>query len=550
MKIKNIGYKDAMVKQIRDGLINTSTILSITLGPRGKNVVLWDKTSKPQVINDGTAIVNKLNHINFLEHTGQNIIKDVIYNINDSVGDGTSTTGLLSGCALSYGLNLITAGYSPNLVCSGIVKGSNLLLNNLFKISWSVNKNRDILNIATNSAGGDILLGKLIVNAYKRVGTGGLISIEASDRKKTSLIIYGGLQIDRGYVTHKFITNFKDSTCEFTDCSILVTDLPISSIKEAAAIMQLSIENNKPLLIISDTIEKKPLTAFIANNHEKRINICAIKIPSFGVYRKSILQDISIATGAEFISKDSTNSLKNIKIESLGTLKRCIIDETSSTLIAKNKYKGQIKSRIKFLENQLSNNNSTYETSNISERIAKLSGGIAVINVGASTELELIDKKLRLEDAKNATFSALTQGVVVGSSVSLIHLSNFIDGFTNLSHQMDEVLGLKLLKKVLMTPNRSIINNANEDGILLGNKIIDFPFEIGYDAEYKCLANLINEGIIDPSLLVYSSMVSICKVSNVLLNAQAAVTQKKSARYIKIPIKLTKPNYINDFLTM
>mmetsp|Transcript_37017 Transcript_37017/g.59421 ORF Transcript_37017/g.59421 Transcript_37017/m.59421 type:complete len:550 (-) Transcript_37017:2893-4542(-) len=548
MKIKNICYRDVIIKQIKKGLQDTTNILSLTLGPRGKNIVLWDKTSKPQIINDGTSIINKINNQNFVEHIGQFLVKDVIFNVNDSVGDGTSTTGILTGNVLSRGLSLIHSGYTPYFFSNGIFKCTNILLNKLYKISWPLNNNKDILNIATNSSGGDKLLGKLIVNAYKRVGTDGLISIETSDKNDTSLIVYGGLQIDRGYVSHKFINNFKNSTCEYNDSAILVTDLPIDSIKQAAAIMQSILQIDKPLLIISDTISKKCLNAFLVNNKEKNIKICAVKIPSFGSYRKSILQDISIATGASFYSSDSGMKLKNLKPEDFGSLRKCIVSENNCTLISKNRFKNQIKSRIDYLEKLLSSTDSTFETNLLSERIAKLSGGIAVIRVGAPTELELIDKKLRLEDAKNATFSAVTQGVVTGSAVSLVHLSNFLTYFMALSSCMEESLGMQLLRKSIVVPNRNIILNSDEDGYLMEKKIVNYPFEIGYDAEYKCLTNLVGEGVVDPSLLLYNSLISLCKISSVLMHTQAVISKrhyKKISKISKVTGTISSANFLN-----
>jgi len=524
---KTIHYKNNLIKDIRKGLLVTSKILSLTLGPRGKNIVLWDRTTQPLVLNDGTAIVNKLYSLYFTEHVGQFIIKDVLHDINDSVGDGTSTTGVLVSHIISNGLTLTRSGFQPKLFLRGLNIGNSYIKENLFSVAWPLFCNKEILNIATNSAGGDLSLGKLVVQAFKKVGTEGLISIETCDKKTTSLKIYGGLQIDRGYVSHKFINNIKNSSCELKECAVLVTDTKIKTLKEAINIMRSSLEINKPLLLISDEIAKKPLVSLLNNVIKKKINFCAVKIPSFGVYRKAILQDIAIATGARYISTESGDSFDDKLIPQLGYAKKCVVHENSCTIVAKNKYKSRIKERLKFLRVLLQASDSTFEIQQISERIAKLSGGIAVLQLGASTEIELNDKKLRLEDAKNATFASLTQGVVPGSAISLVHFSNYLKISEKYLQIIGENMGLELFLKSILMPNRCIINNSNFDSITIEKEILKYPFEIGFDAENQCITNIISEGIVDPSLLVYNSLNTAKKVTSVVLNARAAVSIKK-----------------------
>nr|BAS02007.1 chaperone CPN60 [Amorphochlora amoebiformis] len=531
MSYKTIYYREIIIKKMQKGLRTTMKILSLTLGPRGKNVVLWDKSTNPVILNDGTSIVNKLNNIKFPEYVGQFVVKDIIHSVNDTVGDGTSTTGVLGSYLLIRGMDIINNGFEINQVFRGMLKSSNLILNRIHKAAWPIQNNKDILRIATNSAGGDAILGNLIIKAFKKVGTDGLISIEATDKKKSTLVVYGGLQLDRGFVSHKFINNFRNSSCEFNDPAILVTDYEINNVKDAVIILQKILEINKPLLLISDSINKKVLSTFITNTSSNKIQMCAVKIPSFGIYRKSILQDISIASGTKFLSKDGGISLSKLNLENFGSIKKCIVSENNCTIVTNNKYKNRINTRIKFLENMLSKTDSVFEIEHLSERIAKLSGGIAVINLGASTELELNDKKLRIEDAKNATFSSLTQGVITGASSSLLHYSKYIRAYTKLTKTIDESLGLELVSRAMVTPQASIVNNSGYDSAKIEKIIGHLPLEIGFDAENKSLSNLVKEGIVDPSLLVYNSITNARNVSQIILNTKAIIS-------LSIPKKL------------
>lgn len=524
--INKIFYNDFVSCKIQKGISRVSKILSLTLGPRGKSIVIWNKDDKPLVLNDGITIVGMVNSVDFIEDSGQFLLKDIISKVNDTVGDGTSTTGVISGNLISKGISIINSGFNPNLFSNGITRGSNFFLKNMYKIAWPLNNNRDILKIATNSAGGDFKVGKILVKAFQKVGTDGLVTIETANSKGISLVIYGGLQIDRGYVSHKFINNFKESSCEFSDCKILITDLSIKSTRDVIKILQIAMEANKPFLIISDEISKKPLQTLITNNIKLNVNICAIKMPSFGNYRKSVLQDIAIATGGQYITKESGFKLKDLSYDKLGSLKRCIITRNNSSFISKSKYKNDIRSRIHFLENLLLKTDSIYEIGNISERIAKLSGGVALIQVGASTEVELGDKKLRVEDAKNATFAALTKGVLSGSSVSLLHYSTFLNKYKSLITTMDEGLGVEILLKSLSLPNRSIIENSDENISKIERKIIENPIEIGFDSENKCISNLNREGILDPCLLIFNCLSISCKITGVIINAKAVISKR------------------------
>ncbi|AIB10016.1 60 kDa heat shock protein, CPN60 protein (nucleomorph) [Lotharella oceanica] len=534
--MKNSICKSRNIDQIKSGIHRTSKILSLTIGPRGKNIVIWNKIETPIILNDGTSIVNNLSNVNFNEHIGQYVIKEVVHNVNNSVGDGTSTTGILVGDLLQNGLSLINSGYRFQNMSEGLTKICYLLIQKINHIAWPLTKNDDILKIAINSTGGDVNLGNLLYQAFTKIGINGMINVETANSKYSSLVINAGFQFDRGYVSHKFINNFDTSSCEYDDCLVLVSDLELNTIDDAVMIMQAVMKAGKPLLLITEKIEKKPLITFINNYMKNKIQFVAVKIPSFGKYRKAVLQDISIATGAELLSKDKGNSFKQLQPSFFGSVKKCSVTRSSCTLIIKNKYKTSILRRIEFLENQLVENESTYETSFISERIAKMSGGVAIIQIGAHSDVELNDKLLRIEDAKNATFAALTKGVITGGATSFVHFSNLLQYYLMILQVIKEKIPLKLLINSLKKPAEHIIENSENNPYSIHRDLVTYPFEIGFDSNSNCITNLASEGVNDPSMLFFSSLNTLSKIAPVLLSVKMLLVKNKN---IKLDITTT-----------
>uniref|UniRef100_A0A6V3J5L4 60 kDa chaperonin n=1 Tax=Lotharella globosa TaxID=91324 RepID=A0A6V3J5L4_9EUKA len=529
-------YKSRNIDQIKKGMNRTSKILSLTIGPRGKNIVIWNKSESPIILNDGTSIVNKLSNVNFNEYIGQYIIKEVVHNVNNSVGDGTSTTGILVGDLLQNGLSLVNSGYKYQNISEGLKKICYLLIKKINNIAWPLTKNNDILKIAINSTGGDINLGALLYQAFTKVGINGMINVETTNNKYSNLVINAGFQFDRGYVSHKFINNFDTSSCDYNDCLILVSDLELNTVDDAVVIMQTAMKIGKPLLLITEKIQKKPLITFINNYIKNKIQITAVKIPSFGKYRKAVLQDIAIATGAELLSKDKGSSFKQLQPSFFGNVKKCTVTRSSCTLIIRNKYKASIMKRIKFLENQLIDNESTYETSFISERIAKLSGGVAVIQIGAHSDVELNDKLLRIEDAKNATFAALTKGVITGGATSFVHFANLLHCYFIMLHIINEKIPMNLLINSLKKPGEHIIKNSENNSHLIHRDLVGYPFEIGFDSNFNCIANLASEGISDPSMLFFSSLNTLSKIAPVLLSVKMLLTKNKNIKMSAVKV--------------
>lgn len=485
------------------------------------------------ILNDGITIVKNINFITFNEDCGQFLVKDVLQSMNERVGDGTSTTGILISNLITNGLSYISAGFQSQLLYNGIATSCNILISKLNFSSSILSSNIDALQLATNSAGGDSKLGKLIIKAFQKVGLDGLINIEESEKRHSSLTIFGGIQLERGYVSNKFVNNFAKSTWESNDCAIIVTDLQISKLSEVVKILQIIMEINKPLLIISDDIDKTCLNTIITNNNMKRTNICCLKIPSFGNYRKALLQDIAIATGSLYLSKDSGFEIINLKNSFLGQIKKCIVSDKSCSIVSNNKFKLDIKARINFLENLLLRSDSVFETNFISERIAKLSGGVAIIRLGASSNLELNDKKLRAEDAKNAVFSALSYGVMPGAGSSMLHFSNFISRFSNNLICLDIMLGTQLIKEVLEIPYNKIMQNSFKKNSLIKRSILMSPFEIGFNSNSNCLSNLLKDGVLDPSYIMYNCLILCCFVVGVIFNAKLIISRRKINTKIK-----------------
>ncbi|KAG8061914.1 hypothetical protein GUJ93_ZPchr0003g17248 [Zizania palustris] len=445
---KEIAFDQRSRSSIQAGVEKLAAAVGVTLGPRGRNVVL-DEFGTPKVVNDGVTIARAIELADPMENAGAALIREVASKTNDSAGDGTTTASVLAREIIKLGLLSVTSGANPVSIKKGIDKTVQSLVEELEKKSRPVKGSGDIKAVAAISAGNDDFIGAMIAEAIDKVGPDGVLSIESSSSFETTVEVEEGMEIDRGYISPQFVTNPEKSLVEFENARILVTDQKISSIKDIIPLLEQTTQLRAPLLIIAEDVSGEALATLVVNKLRGILNVAAIKAPGFGERRKALLQDIAIVTGAEFQAKDLGLLVENTTMEQLGIARKVTISQSATTIIADVATKDEIQGRIAQLKRELSQTDSVYDSEKLAERIAKLSGGVAVIKVGAATETELEDRKLRIEDAKNATFAAIEEGIVPGGGAAYVHLSTFVPAIKEKLDDPEERLGADIIQKVL-----------------------------------------------------------------------------------------------------
>ena len=513
-------------KRMQDGINKLADAVGVTLGPRGRNVVLEQAYGVPQVINDGVSIARAIELEDPVENAGAQLIKEVAGRTNDAAGDGTTTASVLAREMIHFGLQVVTAGANPVSVKKGIDKTCEHLVGKLRALAKPVKGSADIKSVATISAGNDETIGQLIADALDKVGADGVLTIESSNGLDTYVEVQEGMQIDRGYVSPQFVTNNEKLLVEFDNPRVLVTDHKIESIKEILPILEQAARVNQPLLIIAEDVTGEALATLVVNKLRGIVNVCAIKAPGFGERRKALLQDIAIVTGAEYVAKDLGMKVEAATLDQLGVARKVTVAAVWTTLIADAANKEEIDLRIAQIKKELSETDSVYDTEKLSERVAKLAGGVAVIKCGAATEAELEDKKLRVEDAKNATFAAVEEGIVPGGGAAMLHLSELVPAFRATLTNEEEKLGADIVMKALRAPARLIAANAGVEGDVIIEKLLGTPFEMGYNAMTDKIENLLESGVLDPAKVTRSGLQNAAGVSGIMLTTQAVMVDK------------------------
>ncbi|KAF8397723.1 hypothetical protein HHK36_016645 [Tetracentron sinense] len=443
---KEIAFDQNSRRALQAGIDKLADAVGLTLGPRGRNVVL-DEFGSPKVVNDGVTIARAIELPDPMENAGAALIREVASKTNDSAGDGTTTASVLAREIIKLGLLSVTSGANPVSIKKGIDKTVHGLVEELEKKSRPVKGRDDIQAVATISAGNDELIGSMIADAIDKVGPDGVLSIESSSSFETTVDVEEGMEIDRGYISPQFVTNPEKMIAEFENARVLVTDQKISAIKDIIPLLEKTTQLRSPLLIIAEDITGEALATLVVNKLRGILNVAAIKAPGFGERRKALLQDIAILTGAEFQASDLGLLIENTEVEQLGVARKVTITKDSTTMIADAASKDEIQARIAQIKKELAETDSVYDSEKLAERIAKLSGGVAVIKVGAATETELEDRKLRIEDAKNATFAAIEEGIVPGGGAALVHLSSYVPAIKDKLDDADERLGADIVQK-------------------------------------------------------------------------------------------------------
>ncbi|KAL2239843.1 ruBisCO large subunit-binding protein subunit alpha [Sesamum indicum] len=522
---KEIAFDQRSRSAMQSGIDKLADAVGLTLGPRGRNVVL-DEFGAPKVVNDGVTIARAIELPDAMENAGAALIREVASKTNDSAGDGTTTASVLAREMIKLGLLSVSSGANPVSIKKGIDKTVLGLVDELEKKARPVKGRDDIKAIASISSGNDEIIGTMIADAVDKVGPDGVLSIESSSSFETSVDVEEGMEIDRGYISPQFVTNPEKLIVEFENARILVTDQKISAIKDIIPLLEKTTQIRAPLLIIAEDVTGEALATLVVNKLRGVLNVAAIKAPGFGERRKALLQDIAILTGAEYQATDLGLLVENTDLDQLGIARKVTITKDSTTIIADAASKDELQTRIAQLKKELAEADSVYDSEKLAERIAKLSGGVAVIKVGAATETELEDRKLRIEDAKNATFAAIEEGIVPGGGAALVHLSTYVPAIKDKLEDADERIGADIIQKALIAPASLIAQNAGVEGEVVVEKVKASEWEFGYNAMSDKFENLVETGVIDPAKVTRCALQNAASVAGMVLTTQAIVVEK------------------------
>lgn len=523
---KQFKYGDDARKALEAGVDALANTVKITLGPKGRNVVLDRPYGSPLVTNDGVTIAKDIVLSDPFENMGAQIIREVATKTNDVAGDGTTTASVLAQAIVKEGLKNVAAGANPMVLKRGIMKATEVAVEELKKISKEVENKTAIAQVASISAS-DEKIGQLISDAMEKVGKDGVITIEEGKAMTTELNVVEGMQFDRGYVSPYLVTNTDKMYAELDNPVILITDKKISNIQEILPLLEQVLKNGLKLLIISDDIEGEALTTIIVNKLKGVFNVVAVKAPGFGDRRKAYLEDIAILTGGTYISSDLGYELKDVTLDMLGRAKSVRVDKDNTTIVGGYGSQENIAARVASIRAQIAESTSEYDKEKLQERVAKLAGGVAVIGVGAATEVEMKEKKLRIEDALNATRAAVEEGIVAGGGTALLSIIPAVKKACA-KLEGDEATGAKIVLRALEAPVRQIAANAGIDGGIVANTIMSAKkANYGYDAQKEVYCDMVKAGILDPTKVTRSALQNAASVASTLLTTESLVTDIK-----------------------
>jgi len=526
MSAKAILYQDLARKAIKNGMNVLAEAVSATLGPKGRNVVLGKKFGTPQIVNDGVTIAKEINLTDNLENAGVCLIRQATSKTNEVAGDGTTTATVLAYAIIKHGMRNVAAGSNPIVLKRGIERATEFVAQQITSYSRPLRGPLDITNVAIISSGNDVEVGSLIAKAQTKVGREGLISIEEGKSTVNELEITKGMKFDQGFTSGYFITDQKRMQTILENAYILLTDNTITSVKdELLPTLELVSKTDDPLLIISDNIQKDVLATLILNKMKGIINVVAVRAPAFGERRKALLSDLAILTGGQVISAESGSSLHNVDIKSLGRARRVIVDKESTTIISDSN-KREVFSRCEQLRRELETSDSIYEKKKLKERLGKLSGGVAVIRVGGATETEMKDRKLRIEDAVNATRAAVEEGVVPGGGSTLAHISEELRKWCKVELRGDELIGAFIVEKALSAPLKKIASNAGKNGAVVLERVKHSDYEVGYNAVTNKFVDMFDIGIIDPVRVTRSTLQNATSIASMVLTTECIIIDK------------------------
>ncbi|MBL0721794.1 MAG: chaperonin GroEL [Sulfurovum sp.] len=529
---KEIFFSDNARNGLYEGVSKLADAVKVTMGPRGRNVLIQKSYGAPHITKDGVSVAREIELIDSLENMGAQLVKEVASNTADEAGDGTTTATVLAHSIFKEGLRNITAGANPIEVKRGMDKATRAIIEELKGMSKAVKDKKEIAQVATISANSDEAIGELISEAMDRVGKDGVITVEEAKGINDDLEVVEGMQFDRGYLSPYFVTNSEKMTCELESPLILITDAKITSLKDLVPILEQIQQSGRPLLIIADDLEGEALATLVLNRLKGVLNISAVKAPGFGERKKAMLSDIAILTGANLITDELGLSLEKASLSDLGQASRVVIDKDNTVIVDGKGDVKAVEARINEIKTQTETTSSEYDKEKLQERLAKLSGGVAVIKVGAATETEMKEKKDRVDDALSATKAAVDEGIIIGGGSALVKAGEKI----SLNLQGDEKIGGEIILRAITAPMKQIASNAGFDAGVVADKIANNEDEnIGFNASTGEFVNMIEAGIIDPLKVTRVALLNATSVSSLLLTTEATISDMPEAASTPAP---------------
>ncbi len=522
---KRIIYNENARRALEKGMDILAEAVAVTLGPKGRNVVLEKKFGAPQIVNDGVTIAKEIELEDHVENTGVALIRQAASKTNDAAGDGTTTATVLAHAMVKEGLRNVAAGANAIALKRGIDKATQYLVDQIKAHARSVEDSKSIAQVGAISAGNDDEVGQMIAQAMDKVGKEGVISLEEGKSMTTELEITEGMRFDKGYISPYFATDMERMEAVFDEPFILITDKKIALVQDLVPVLEQVARAGRPLVILAEDIEKEALATLVVNRLRGVLNVAAVKAPGFGDRRKAMLEDIAILTGGQLITEDAGLKLDSAKLDMLGKARRITITKDNTTIVAEGNDQA-VKSRCEQIRRQMEESDSSYDKEKLQERLAKLAGGVAVIKVGAATETEMKDKKLRLEDAINATKAAVEEGIVPGGGTTLAHLTPQLETWANDNLKNEELTGALIVSRALAAPLKRIAENAGQNGAVIAERVKEKDFNVGFNAATNEFVDMFEAGIVDPAKVTRSALQNAASIAGMVLTTECIVVDK------------------------
>jgi chaperonin GroEL len=523
MAAKQLQFDENARHTLLRGIEKLAKAVKATLGPSGRNVILDKKFGSPTITKDGVTVAKEIELEDPYENMGAQLVREVASKTSDVAGDGTTTATILAESIYREGLRNVTAGANPTSLQRGIMKGVDAIVEELKKLSKKVSDRTEIAQVATVSANWDKTIGEIIADAMDKVGKDGTITVEEAKSIETTLEVVEGMQFDKGYLSPYFVTNAEAMEAVLENAYILIHEKKISSLKDLLPLLEKVAKAGRPLLIIAEDVEGEALATLVVNKLRGTLQVCAVKAPGFGDRRKAMLEDIAVLTGGRCITEDLGIKLENIKIEDLGKAKRVTIDKENTTIVEGTGKQSDIQGRVAQIRRQIEETTSDYDREKLQERLAKLAGGVAVINVGAATETEMKEKKARVEDALHATRAAVEEGIVAGGGVAFLRTQKALDNIKDL--EADEKVGVAIVRRAVEEPTRQLADNAGKEGALVVEEVKKRKGNEGYDVSADEYTDLVKAGIVDPTKVTRTALQNAASIAGLLLTTEALVTE-------------------------
>ena len=523
MPAKQLVFDTAARQALLQGVKKLNDAVKVTLGPKGRNVMLDKKWGAPTITKDGVTVAKEIELADGFENIGARMVREVASKTSDDAGDGTTTATVLAEIIFREGLRNVTAGANPMALKRGVDKAVAVVVEQLSAMSVPVEDRAQISQVATISANGDAVFGDIIADAMDKVGKDGTITVEEAKTTDTTLEVVEGMQFDKGYLSPYFATDKEAMDCILEDCLVLIHEKKISTLQDLLPLLQKIAEQGKPFLIIAEDVDGEALAALVVNKLRGTLNCCAVKAPGFGDRRKAMLEDIAVLTGGTCITEDLGIKLENVTVDQLGSVKRVSVDKEHTTIVEGGGQASAIAGRVNQIKRQIEETTSDYDGEKLQERLAKLAGGVAVINVGAATETEMKEKKARVEDALHATRAAVEEGIVPGGGVALIRSTA---GLADLAlEDADEMVGINIIKRAVEEPLRQLAGNAGVEGAIVLQKVKVAEGAMGYDVQNDVYVDLMEAGIIDPTKVARTALQNAASVAGLLITTECALTE-------------------------